>query len=431
MLSWPLWGAYLVQRYVSGKSKPGWNQRWGRLPEAVVAQDAARPRIWVHAVSAGEVVAAVPIIREIRSLLPDHEIVFSVITQAGKDMAEQQARPYVDDIFFFPIDLPWVARAVVARIRPRVFVSLESELWPNVLHELRRIGAATVMVNGRITDRSFRRIRRFGAGLFRWMLSNMDRLLVQSEADASRIRSLGGETIMKRVEVVGNSKFDQELAQLSAEQVAAMRADLKFPPGAPIFVAGSTRSAEEEAEVIRAYQQMRAQQADLCLIIAPRHVHRAGELAEAMCKTGLHPVRKTEIAGAESVQHLVLDTMGELANVYALAAFAFVGNSLPPVVNGGGQNLLQPLAHGKPVAFGPETATIRSEVALATQAGVGFEIRDAADLADWGQRLLANEPERLRIGQSARSLIESQRGVSLRYAQEVAAMARYGVGARG
>ncbi len=423
MLVSPLWGAYLVQRYVSGKSRAGWPQRWGHLPEAMAADD-SRPRVWVHAVSAGEVVAAVPIIREIRTLLPDFNIVFSVTTPTGMDMAERQARPYVDTFFYFPIDLPWVAKSVVGQIRPRVFVSLESELWPNVLHELRCNGAKTVMVNGRITERSYRRVLRFGAGLFRWMLSNMDRLLVQSEADASRVRSLGGEGIADRVRVIGNSKFDQDIAQLSPDDVAKMRAELKFPADAPIFVAGSTRSAEEEAEIIRAYTLMRSRFSELCLLIAPRHVDRAGELAEAMRKAGLEPVRKTQIAGVDTVRHLILDTMGDLANVYALAAFAFVGNSFPPVVNGGGQNLLQPLAHGKPVCFGPYTATIRSETALSMQAGVGLEVQNAEELAAWGERLLADETERASIGRQARELIVLQRGVSLRYAQEVAAMAR-------
>ena len=423
MLGWPLWSIYLAQRYFSGKSRPGWLERWGRLPDSLVARADSPPRIWVHAVSAGEVVAAVPIVREIRALLQDHNIVFSVTTPAGMEMAEQQARQYVDAIFYFPFDLPWVARSVVRQLRPRVFVSLESELWPNVLHELKRSGAVTVMVNGRITERSYRRIVRFGSGLFRWMLSNMDRLQVQSEADASRVRSLGGDGISNRIEVVGNSKFDQEITQLSDHELIQTRARLKFPPDTPIFVAGSTRSSEEEAEVIRAYKRMRERTPALCLLIAPRHIARATELLEAMHVAGLEPVRKTQLADVESVRHLILDTMGELADVYALAAFAFVGNSFPPTVNGGGQNLVQPLAHGKPVFFGPETATIRSEVDLAVAAGVGFEVRSAEELAERGRRLLENDAERAIIGQNARALIMAQQGVSRRYAQTVADLA--------
>lgn len=383
----------------------------------------------MHAVSAGEVVAAVPILREIRELLPDFDLLFSVTTPAGMEMACQQARPLTDSLFFFPLDLPWVARSVVARIRPRLFVSLESELWPNLLHELKRQGAATMMVNGRITEKSYRRVLRFGSGFFRWMLSNMDRLLVQSDADADRLRSLGGKEIESRIRVVGNSKFDQQIAQLSPYEIAELKRSLGFPVDAPVFVAGSTRSADEEAVVLKAYLDMRAAAPSLCLLIAPRQVDRAAELAEAMRRLGLEPARRTEEAPPGSVRHMILDTIGELANVYAVGEFAFVGNSFAPVVKGGGQNLLQPLAHGLPVFFGPRTATIRSEVALSKQAGVGFEVHSATQLAEGGLHFLADPALRSDIGLRARQLIANQRGVSRRYAEAVAEVARGFAGA--
>lgn len=427
MLGSPVWAAVLLQRYLSGKSRPGWRERWGHLSGAIASPTESRPRIWVHAVSAGEVVAAIPIVREIRSLLPDFEIVFSATTAAGMEMARQQAAAHVDELFYFPLDLPWVARAVVKRIDPRVFVSLESELWPNILHELKRHGARTVMVNGRISERNFRRAQHIG-GLFRWMFSNMDRLLVQSEADAERIRRLGASDVAERITIVGNSKFDQEIAQLSEEAVDELRRNLHLPADAPVFVAGSTRSPEEEHEVIRAYALMRAQSEDLCLVIAPRQIDRADELVDAMLKIGLEPVRRTALARAGTVKHLVLDTIGELANVYAIASFAFVGNSLGPVVKGGGQNLLQPLAHGKAVFYGPRIATIRAEADLAEASGVGFEVANGEELARRGRTLLENEAERMAIGERARALIARQRGVSHRYAAVVAELAR-GAGA--
>lgn len=395
-------------------------EQWGRLPATLSTPSNVRPRIWVHAVSAGEVVAAVPIVRELRLLLPNFEILLSVTTASGMEMAESQARPYADQLFYFPFDLPWIARRVVANIRPRVFVSLESEMWPNVLHELKRVGASTVMVNGRMTERSFRRAHRFAGGLFKWMLSNIDRLLVQSDADAARIAALGGVAAASRIHVLGNSKFDQDIPTLTDAEVGRLRAGLKLPPDAPVFVAGSTRSSEEDEVVLRAYLEMRSRVSPLCLLIAPRHIDRAGQVVDAMRRHGLDPVRKTEIESAASVRHLVLDTMGELAGVYAVAAFAFVGNSFDPVVKGGGQNLLQPLAHGKPVLFGPRTATIRSEVALVTQAAVGFQVRSAQELAAVGTRLLLDEAKRADIGRRARNLVVSQRGVSARYARSVA-----------
>ena len=332
---------------------------------------------------------------EIRALLPEYELLFSVITPAGMEMAVQQAQPYVDHLFFFPFDLPWVAKRVVSRIKPRVFVSLESELWPNVLHELKKQGAKTVMVNGRISEKSFQRSKKVASGLFRWMLSNMDRLLMQSEADAERIRILGaGLQEAGRVQVLGNSKFDQEIARLSPDETIALRRNLKFPDGSPIFVAGSTRSPEEEAQVIAAYQTMRETIPELGLLMAPRQINRAEEIVEAMRAAGLEPYRRTRLPEEGAVRHLILDTMGELANVYAVAVFAFVGNSFAPVVKGGGQNLLQPLAHGKPVFFRADHATIRSEASLVTEAGVGFCVQTGEELAKAGIRLLRNETER-------------------------------------
>ena len=461
LLGAPLIAAYLVQRYVSGKSKPGWAQRWGRLPITLRFNSKGKPRIWVHAVSAGEVVAAVPILREMRQVLPEYDILLSVLTPAGMDMAEQQATQYTEGLFYFPFDLPWVARRVVRTVRPQVFVSLESEMWPNVLHELKQAGARTVMVNGRISDKNFQRASGAGGWLFRWMLSNMDRLLTQSEADAARLRKLGNfSENSERVAVLGNSKFDQAIAPLSPEEVLNLRRDLGLPEDAPVFVAGSTRSEEEEAQVITAYQTMRETCENLFLIVAPRQINRADELQTALTAAGIESRKRTEpnpptpfpgrsfvareggdnaalLPAPPSLQceaseqgkgvgglGLILDTMGELANVYAVATIAFVGNSFPPVVKGGGQNLLQPLAHGKPVFFGPLTATIRSEVALALQTGVGFQVQDAAELAREGSRLLQDEAARNEIEKNALELIRANRGVSARYAAEVAKLAR-------
>lgn len=437
--------AFLAQRYVSGKSRPGWSERWGHLSLALHANTNSRSRIWVHAVSAGEVVAAVPILRELRELLPTHDVLFSVVTPAGHEMAEQQARPYINGLFYFPFDLPWVVRSVVNALKPQVFVSLESEMWPNLLHELKRQGCHTVMVNGRISEQSYRRSRKWARSLFRWMLGNMDRLLVQSPSDAQRIRELGNLTESGRVVVVGNSKFDQEIARLTPEQCCELRTELNLPATAPVFVAGSTRSEEEDAQVIAAYQTMRAQFPDLCLIIAPRQIDRAGELATAMQAAGLSPFQRSEMKAEKTgvqetgeggqgtgdseklstpkVQHLILDTMGELANVYAVATLAFVGNSFAPVVKGGGQNLLQPLAHGKPVLFGPHIATIRAEAMLAIESGVGFKVADGAELAQRGLMLLRDEALQAEIAERALKLIAANRGVSRRYAEMVAEMA--------
>jgi 3-deoxy-D-manno-octulosonic-acid transferase len=417
----PLVAAYLMNRYATGKSRPGWRERWGELPQGIATGANSARQVWVHAVSAGEVVAATPILRELRACLPTHRLLLSVITPAGYEMACQQAMPFVDGLFYFPFDLPWVARHVVRQIQPAVFVTMESELWPNLLHELKRSGTRTVMVNGRISERNFARVQRYARGLFRWMLSNVDRLLMQSAGDALRVRDLGGISDPGRVVVIGNSKFDQDLPPMSADEVDGYRASLRLPPGGRVLLAGSTRSRDEEAVVISAYERMRDEMPDLCLIIAPRHIERAAEVEQHLQQHGLSPVRRTQLSDANSTtRHLVLDTMGELARLYSVADVTFVGNSFPPVNKGGGQNLLQPLAQGKPVLVGPETATIRAELALAKDHGVCFQVGSAAELASVGLRLLKDDGLRQRIAEQARDLISANRGVSLRYAKEIA-----------
>ncbi len=425
----PAIAIYLLGRYISGKSRSGWRERWGFLPDPLLWKPGSRPRIWVHAVSAGEVVAAVPIIREVRAVLPDHELFLSVTTPAGKEMACDQAAPLVNAILFSPFDFPWVVRRTIAAINPAVFVSLESELWPNLLSELKRRDVKTVMVNGRISDGNYRRVRLFARGLFRWMLSNVDFLLMQSKFDAERIAALSGARVGGgKTVVIGNSKFDQEIPQVSEEEARTIRSNLGLPEDAPVLVAGSTRSAREEECVLAAYAEMRLHCKELCLVIAPRHVARSESLAEAMRAAGLTPVLRTRvrptIGETPPVRHLILDTMGDLAQIYAIATVAFVGNSFEPVVKGGGQNLLQPLAHGKPVLFGPRTATIRSEVALATETGVGFRVNDAHEMAAKGSALIADSGWRADIAVRSQDLIATNRGASKRYAVAIAGLMR-------
>lgn len=437
----PLLALFLLHRYVSGKSRPGWRERWGRLPFAFHAKQGGRPRIWMHAASAGEVVAAIPILRELRTRLPEYDFYFSVITPAGCEMAEQQAKPYVEGVFYAPFDFIWAVNRTVRALRPTLFISLESEIWFNLLHALKRDGVRTVMVNGRISEKSFRRSQK-ARFLFRWAISNIDLMLMQSAGDVGRICTLGGlsPTDAGRVRVLGNSKFDQAVQRLDSEQGAALKASLKLPQNAPVWVAGSTRSPEEEAIIIAAYVALLKEFPDLCLILAPRQIDRAGEASEAMRRAGLNPIRRTRLEDAVApVRHLILDTMGELANVYAIATFAFVGNSFPPVVKGGGQNLLQPLAHGKPVFFGPQHATIRSEAQMAVEAKIGFCVQDGDELIKLARLLLKHPasygelnaharsllpPSCEEIALTALSLMEAQRGVSARYAEGVVELLR-------
>jgi len=405
---------YLLRRLLAGKSRDGLAERWGRLRGELACKKG--PRVWVHGASVGEVMAAAPILRAYKERRSGHEIVLSVITPGGYEVASGLVGSLVQAVFYCPFDVPFAVRRVLRVIQPDGLVILETELWPNLLYQARRAGARVVLVNGRLSDRSIGRYRRFRF-FFRWTLGCFDRLLAQTERDAARLREIGGDPA--RISVFGNAKFDQAADRLSSEQVSALRRDLKLPDGAPVWVVGSTRLAEEERWVLEAYRKARQALPDLVLIHAPRHVERAAEVADLMRGVGLNPARRTELASVEGpVSQVVLDTFGELGSVYAVGDVAFLGNSLLPP--GGGQNLLQPLAQGKPALYGKYMSNFRDIAALAEAEGVGFPVADAEELADRLVALIRDPARRAALAERAVALVAANRGAAARYAEAIA-----------
>ncbi len=412
----PLLAGYLSVRLLKGKSRAGWSERWGHLPAELANQ--ARPRLWVHAASVGEVMAAQPILQELRDRLPRHEIVVSAITPGGHEAATAQVGKLVDTVVYAPFDVPAAVRRAVRTIRPDLLVVLETEIWPNLLHITRESGARLALVNARISDRSLPRYRRF-RGLAGWALDCFDVILAQTELDAERLRSIGAPPA--RVAVAGNAKFDQAPPPLRADERAALKWDLGLAADAPVLVIGSTRAAEEEELALAAYVKARESVLGLALVHAPRHVERAAELADRMRGMGLHPVRRSE-GGSGPVEQLILDTYGELARVYAVADAVFIGNSLVPP--GGGQNPVQPLAQGVPVIYGPHMQNFRDVVAQAEQAGVGVRVRDGGELAEQVLRAVTRDSAaRQALAERAIRLVEANRGAAARAAKTVAELA--------
>lgn len=407
----PVWALLLALRLAKGKSRPGWSERWGRLrPDFPVKRGS---RIWVHAASVGEVSAATSILEELKKLKPDAEIVISTITPGGHETAAALVGRLATTVFYAPFDLPWSVGRSLATVQPDALVIVETEIWPNLLSITPRRGTKTVLVNGRISDRSFSRYLRLRP-LFRWALSHVDRILTQTETDAERFRHIGAPR--ERVTVTGNSKFDQSVDRRTAAEAAELKRELRLPADAPVLVVGSTRTPDEEREVIAAYVEARREFPDLCLIHAPRHVDRADEVSAIMIEAGLNPVRRTRMAESEGpVEHLILDTFGELANVYGLGDVAFIGNSLLPP--GGGQNLLQPLAQGKPAIYGPYMQNFRDLTAMAEMAGVGIRIMNRPELTQQLVTLLKDAGLRGRIAEAAVALILANQGASRRYAE--------------
>ena len=401
----PFWVPWMLWRAAKRKEKPDWKQRTGDLPIQAPAQGVRRA--WLHAVSVGEVVAALPILREVRRLDPGLEIVLSTTTSSGQQTARERAEGLFDHLVYFPIDVPRFVVAAMMRVRPKVVAVMETELWLNFLWAAKQFGARTILLNGRVSDRSFPRSMRVRP-YYRALFSNLDMALVQSKTDAERYQALG----FKGAEAVGSTKYDG--ANEDARTDRAWRDELSVPDGAVLIVVGSTRSEAEEALILDAVGDL----PEAWVVHAPRHIERAGALRDAYrarfgrgeLRSSLHPS-----------QYLVLDTYGELSGVYSAADVVVVGGGFDDL---GGQNIIQPLAHGKPVVHGPHMQNFRDVAEPAVRTGATIVAKDAKELAAALTRL-ANEPEtRAEMGRAAKALVEQNLGAALRCAEAVVEAAR-------
>lgn len=408
-LGTPLWIGYTLWRIGRGSWRERWWERFGFVPPG-----GNRNRLWLHAVSVGEVLAALPVLKALRQRCPEYEIVVSTTTPTGQRSALELAHCYTDQIFYCPLDLPFAVKRAVKRIRPRALLLMETELWLNLLKAVKGRGGTVVILNGRLSDSSFARARK-GKKFYRYLLRFVDFACVQSPTDAARFVELGLPPF--RLAVVGNTKFDQALEVADADPVE-WRKRLHLPPDSPVIVVGSTRTAEEELLVVEAYQQILKQVTTACLVLAPRHLERVAEIERLMRARGLDPKRRTALAekGGEPAQVVIVDTFGELARLYSVATVAVVGGGFAPL---GGQNLLQPLAHGKPVFFGPHMHNFRDIAALAKFEGVGFEVESAQGLAEAVLHLLANPTRLNEIGEKARTLVRQHQGASERCVEQL------------
>lgn len=415
LLATPVWACYVLWRIGNGSWRSRWWERFGFVP---LRHDPNRERIWIHAVSVGEVLAALPVLKRLRETFPEREIILSTTTPTGQKTAYDSARQWVDTIIFFPLDLPFAIRRALHRISPCILLLMETELWLNLLHQHKQQGGTALILNGRLSDHSFQKARRWKP-FFRLMLERVDFACVQSPSDAVRFVELGLSP--SRVIVTGNTKFDQALdaADTSPE---FWRVQLHLLPDAPVIVVGSTRAPEEEELVLKAYRQVCERIPGTCLIFAPRHLDRVAEVEAAMREAGLEPIRRTALQNGTSEpagnfsQVIVVDTFGELARLYSVATVSVIGGGFAPM---GGQNLFQPLAHGKPVFFGPHMQNFRDIALIAKSEGIGFEVNSAEELASGIIDLLRDPARCLEIDRKARTLIETHQGASDRCVQSV------------
>jgi len=392
---------FLIRRVWRGREPLLLGQRLGFVPLRP-----GPPRLWVHAVSVGEAMAAIPLVRALRARWPETEVVISTVTGTGARVVRDRL-PEVSALIAFPLDFPFAVQAAVSRIAPRGFIALETELWPNLLRTLARRGIPSVVVNGRISDRSYRRYR-LVRRLFRRTLAEVTGFGMQSEEDARRIIGLGAPP--ERVVVTGNLKMEAPGVE-GADRL--WRRLLHLADTEPIWIAGSTHRGEEE-QLFETLERVRAEGGPLTLILAPRHPERVGEVEELLARRGLPGVRRSRLpaerSGAERPV-ILLDTVGELASLYAAADVVFVGGSLVPV---GGHNMIEPALLGKAVVFGPHVENFREAATLLLEAGGAIQVRDRDGLAEAVHRLLRDPGERRRLGAAAREAVRARQGATAR-----------------
>lgn len=403
---WWLWRMATTQKYRDGiVERLGWVRRGA---DRLAKGRGDRPLIWVHAVSVGEVLAVTRLVKTLDAELSDYFVAVSTTTRTGHKLARE--RFGASRVFYCPLDLPWAVRATLNDLNPSLLVLAETEFWPNLLNGCFRRQIPVVVVNARISDRSWPRYRLLRR-LWQPMLGRIARVLAQSETDADRLKAIG--CAPDRVSVAGNLKFDVRVA----EESAATRQLKALAPHLRLVVAGSTLEGEE-AILVEAWPLLLAADPQLAMVVAPRHPERFSPVAALLEQSGIPWVRRSDwkaeaAALAMPIQAgeiVLLDTIGELASVYSLAAVAFVGGSLIPA---GGHNPLEPAQFGVPIVMGPHYANFRAitEDLLAHHA-LRIAIREnlSADLIE----LLQNSAESAEMGERARQLFHQQAGATAR-----------------
>lgn len=360
----------------------------------------ASPSLWLHAVSVGEVSAAAALVQALRARHPDLPFVLTTATPTGRAQAAMLFGADVE-VRFLPYDTPGAVRRFLARTRPRAAIIMETELWPNLLHECGRRGVPVLFASARLAARSVPRYRRFGS-LFSAGLRNAW-VAAQSAADADRFMALGADPT--RTHVAGNLKFDMQLGGAVARHGHELRR--RYLGTRAAWTAGSTHEGEEGL-VLDAHSAVERAVPGTLLVLAPRHPQRFEAVATLLERRGLvFDRRGRNDTIRPEAQVLLLDTMGELTVFYAASDVAFVGGSLVPV---GGHNLLEPAALGVPVITGPYTQNGPEIARLLIEADGAFEAADSAALADAAMRLLADPALRGRMGENARRFVEAHRG---------------------
>jgi 3-deoxy-D-manno-octulosonic-acid transferase len=392
----------------------GFSERLGRYPETMAERLRGRGPLWLHAVSVGEAVVGSVLISRLLARRPGLPLVVSSVTPTGRKVSLDRI-PQADAHIYFPLDFPGPVTRAIAAVGPRLVLLTEGEIWPNFLEACDRRSIPVLLINGRVSHRSFRRCQ-IVRPLYRRVLARITLFCMQGEVDAARILALGAEP--GRVIVTGNIKYDDEG---TTDQVPArIAAVARIVNGRPVWIAGSTHRGEE-GPVLAAFREVKRAAPDSVLVLAPRHPERVPEVETALREAGFAFVRQSELTEAATglPPVILVDTVGELSHLYSLATVAFVGGSLVPA---GGHNILEPARYRRPILFGPHMHNFAEVAESFMREGMPHEVQDSSDLASRVLGLIRDRDMAGRMGEAAYRVLTRNRGAAER---TVALIERY------
>ncbi|CAN2047693.1 3-deoxy-D-manno-octulosonic acid transferase [Candidatus Magnetomoraceae bacterium gMMP-1] len=384
--------------FTSKKRMESFYQRMGLQDLPLPIHD--KNPLWIHALSVGEVFAAVPLVKEMRSFCKCREIFLSVSTKTGHNIAKKELSGNIDALFFFPYDLLFSVKKIITKINPAIVVLVESDIWPNFMNELKQRRIPVVLVNARLSPQSFKGYQRFSF-LMKEIFNIFSCICVQSHDEAEKFKKLGAD--YTRIKITGNIKFDQNLI-FKLDDVNNLRDSLHIPNNSRIFLAGSTHKGEEV--ILKSiYLKLKNTFDDLIMIIVPRNPDRCKEIFDIFAYSKLSVSQMTCLDSSYNV--LIVDIMGILSKLYALADITFVGGSLTDC---GGHNPLEPAAFSKPVLFGPDMSDFPEISKMLVKAKGAFQVKDEDELFLKTEELLLDRTKAFYMGKQSFSVFNANKG---------------------
>lgn len=372
--------------------------------------------IWIHALSLGEVLSAIPLINELRREYPQKDIIMSVSTNQGLRISNERLKQMVSRIITMPVDFWIPIHRLINQIEPEIFILIETDIWPGGLSRLKSKGVPICLVNGRVSPRTFRMYMRFKP-ISSHILNMFDLCLMQSEIDSIRLIKAGADP--DKVITTGNIKFEEDISPMGPEEKKRWAELFSLDTNEPVWVAGSTHPGEEEI-ILKVFKDLRISYPKLRLIIAPRDVRRAQLILGLVSQMGFRGTLRSKLDHTKKIYDVVvLDTIGELTRIYGIGTLAFVGGSLVPI---GGHNLLEPAGLGVPVLFGPHTHNFVAMSQMLISAGGGIRVHNEKELLECMLELLGDHGKRNIMGQSGVRFVSSNRGALervMRYIKKV------------